>query len=350
MSMAIRQPQLKSAPYLLCDWLELKALSSKLGSFRLGTLRRLWDISRESEGSDPEGRMGREDDTDIDGVSGSDDDAFIDSISDEIGDRVQALGTSYPFRLTNGNALQVVGPPNDGGYTYLFCLLLTHANGAELLSGPWFPRVDNGVRDLFQGCSTIAAAAEIQGCAISFGWPRPNQNPPFLQRLREVYELFGEGVVVPQPRPGVSPCPKDEEIDVIAWRPRPDNSPGKTYMLGQVASGNNWEGKPIKGAPIDNFHRNWFQPPPPSQPLASIFIPHAVPPIGIEGTRRERLDAITARYGVIIDRMRLPRLTQEGCALARERRPELVIERTDSLRAIAHWVNEQIHDLHGISA
>jgi hypothetical protein len=346
MNVAIRQPQLKSPPHLLCDWLELKALASRQGSFRLGTLRRLWDISRESEGSDPEGRFEREDDTDIDGVSGYDDEAFIDSISDEFGDRAQALGSSYPFRLNSGNALQVVGPPNEGGYTYLFCLLLTHANGADLLSGSWYPRVDNSVRDLFQGCSTVAAAAEVQGCAISFGWPRPNQNPPFLQRLREVYSLFGEGVVVPQPRPGVSPCPKDEEIDVIAWRPRPDKSPGATYMLGQVASGNNWESKPIKGAPIDNFHRNWFQPPPPSQALASIFIPHAVPPIGLEGTRRERLDAITARYGVIIDRMRLPRLAQDGSALARETSLELVIERMDSLSAIGHWVNEQLHGLH----
>ena len=352
MNMALRQPQLKSPPHLLCDWLELKALASTDGTFRLGTLRRLWDISRESEDSDPEGLRAREGDTDVDGVCGSDDEVFIDSISDEIGDRIQALGTSYPFRITAGNVLRVFGPPNDGGYTYLFCLLLTHANGAELLTGRWYPQVDHRVRDLFQACSTVAAAAEIKGCAISFGWPRPNSNPPFLTRLRAVYALFGEGQVVAKARPGVSPCPKDEEIDVIAWRPRPDKAPGTTYMLGQVASGDNWEGKPIKGGPIESFHRNWFEPPPASaaQTLASIFIPHAVPTIGVDGTRKERLDVISVLYGFVFDRMRLPRLTQEGAELARKDRTGLVIERTDSLPAIGHWVNDQLMALQRVPA
>lgn len=347
--MTIKQPQLKSAPHLLCDWIELKALSSSSGKFRLNSLRRLWDINRETESSDPEGRERREDDTDVDGVGGGDDDVFMDSIVREIEERTEALADTYPFQLT-GSSLQVVGPPTIGGYTYLFCLFLSHANGGELLDGKWLPRVDNAVRDLFQVCSTLAAAAEVNGCAISFGWPRPNNNPPFLRKLKEVYAMFGEGVVVAAPRPGVSPSPKDEEIDVIAWRPRPDRSPGTLYLLGQVASGENWVGKPIKGPPIDNFHRNWFEPPPPSEAMASIFIPHAVHPAGIEGTRRERMDAITLRYGSIIDRLRLPRLTQDGVGLALEARPNLLIERLDEIKGIENWVHEQLHTLHRASA
>lgn len=350
MSKAIRQPPLKSAPHLLCDWLELQALASARGSFRLGSLRRMWDVSRETENSDPEGLETRELDTDVDGVSGGDADAFIESITEAIGERIEALEGSYPFRLTKASALEVVGPPTEGGYTYLFCLMLTHANGADLLEGPWYPSVDHLVRDLFQGCSTLAAAAEVRGCAISFGWPRPNANPPFLRRLREVYELFGEGTVVDRPRRGVSPSPKDEEIDVIAWRPRPDRSAGTMYLLGQVASGDNWESKPIKGGPIQTFHRNWFQPAPASEALASIFIPHAVPPSEFHGTRRDRMDAITARYGMIIDRMRLPRLAQDGFELAKQGQPTLVIERAEALHAIGHWVNKQVVDLQGASA
>ena len=343
--MALKSPPLRAAPHLLCDWAELKTLSSETGEFRLGNLKRLWDVNRETEQTDPEGGDLREEDTDEEGVTGGDEEAFFDSITDEIGDRAEALGKSYPFHLDSGFKLKVVGPPTEGGYIYLFCLFLTHSNGKELLDGSWYPQVDNVVRDLFQAGSTVAAAGEVRGCSISFGWPRPNSNPPFLQRLREVYKLFGEGTVVATPRPGVSPCPKDEEIDVIAWRPRPDKAAGTEYLLGQVASGDNWMSKPIAGKPIDNFHRNWFEPCPASQAKGAIFIPHAVPPIGLNGTRRERMDAITLTYGTIIDRFRLPQLAQEGLGLAQEGRPNVHIERHEDFPKIIEWVNMQINSL-----
>jgi hypothetical protein len=343
--MPLKPPPLKSAPHLVCDWIELKTLASPTGQFRIGSLKRLWDTSRESEGTDPEGLDERESDTDQEGVNGGDEDAYIDSIIEEIGDRVDALGDNYPFRLDVGNKLSVLEPGSDGGYGYLFCLFLTHANGRELLDASWRPAVDNRIRDLFQACSTVAAAGEVRGCAISFGWPRPDENLPFLMRLRQVYALFGEGVVVQSPRKGVSPCPKDEEIDVIAWRPRADRAAGTEYLLGQVASGDNWESKPIVGGPIAAFHRNWFEPPPASVAKASIFIPHAVPPATDKGTRRERMDAVTVKFGIIIDRLRLPRLMQEGLDLADQSQQGLMIERVGDLPLVKIWVLEQIHSL-----
>lgn len=348
--MAIKQPSLVSPPALLCDWAEFKALSTPAGLFRLDLLKRLWDVNREREESDPEGFTEREEDTDDEGVSGGDDEAFIDSITGEIGERSEALGDSYPFRIGRGNRLEVVGPPHEGGYVYLFCLLLTYSNAKEILDGSWVPEVDNRVRDLFQATSTLAAAGEVSGSAISFGWPRPNGNPPFLRRLKEVYALFGEGDVVADARPGVSPWAKDEEIDVIAWRPRPDRAPGVAqYLLGQVASGDNWMSKPLQGAPIQNFHRNWFTQPPASQAQGYIFIPHAVPPTDSHGTRKERMNALTVRYGTIIDRMRLPALTKEGLSLAR-RRSRLLIERADDVHEMQQWVNSQLAALHRAAA
>lgn len=346
----LRQPSLKSPPYLLADWAELKALSNPSGIFRLTTLRRQWDVNREHEDSDPEGMEGREADTDVEGVQGSDEDRFLDSICSEIGDRIEALGASYPFRLESDSRLVVTAAPTHGAFVYVFCLLLTYSNARELLDGSWIPRVNNEVRDLFQACSTVAAAAEVMGCAISFGWPRPNDNPPFLQKLREVYAAFGEGVVVGAPRPGVSPAPKDEEIDVIAWRPRPDRAAGTQYLLGQVASGDNWEGKPIAGRPIDNFHRNWFEPPPASTAQAYIFIPHAVPPASSNGTRRERMDALSMRYGTIIDRLRLPKLTDDGLDLASTNSRQLMIERSEDIVDIGWWVIDQIQAMHQVTS
>jgi hypothetical protein len=333
---------------MLCDWVELKALSSPAGQVRLNDVRRLWDKTREREESDPEGLEKKEEDTDNDGVAGGDDDRFFDSVENGVEERLRALGDSYPFKLGAGSKLQVHGPPTDGGYMYLFCLFLSHAGSRELFDGSWFPAVDNGTRDLFQVCSTLAAAAEVKGCAIAFGWPRPG-HIPFLAKLRTVYELFGEGKVVEKRKPGVTLFAKDEEIDVIAWRPRPDKGAGTDYLLGQVASGDNWEGKAIKGGPIDNFHNNWFTSVPPSTVRPAIFIPHSVPQIEMEGTRLERLAAITYRYGMVIDRLRLPRATQEGLDLYNERRSGIHIERGNEVSLIRHWVNEQITQLQGAS-
>ncbi|MEJ8845668.1 hypothetical protein [Variovorax rhizosphaerae] len=347
--MALSAPPFTSSPSLICDWIELKVLTTSHGKFRLGSLKRLWDKSREIEESDPEGVLIREEYTDSSGVSGPDDEVFMDSITGEIGERIEALGAAYPFEIDSRNRLCVIEPASSGGFVYLFCLLLTYSNGRELLDGSWLPRVDNHVRDLFQACSTVAAAGEVRGHAISFGWPRPNHNPPFLQRLREVYRLFGEGIVVDRPAPGVSNFPKDEEIDVIAWRPRRDRTAGTEYMLGQVASGDNWMGKPLAGRPIANFHRNWFTRCPASVAKGYIFIPHAVPPIDSLGTRRERIDAITVRYGTIIDRLRLPALTDEGVQFSMTE-SAVQVERQANLPEIREWVIEQINSLKAATA
>ncbi len=350
--MALTPPPFNGSPHLLCDWIELKALSSPLGEFRLASLKRMWDVSRETEDSDPAGDIDRESDTDVSGVSGGDEEVFMDSLLGEFGERIEALGNSYPFRITAGNRIVVTQPANDGGYLYLFCLFLTYANAKELLDGSWVPRVDNEVRDLFQACSTLAAAGEVRGCAISFGWPRPSGNPAFLTKLKEVYRLFGEGEVVTVARKGVSPAVKDEEIDLIAWRPRADKAAGTEYLLGQVASGDNWMGKSILGGPINNFHRNWFTHSPASavSTRASIFIPHSVPPIDVEGTRKERMNIISATYGTVIDRLRLPSLAQSGADLHSQNIPGVHIERYEDFPKIHAWVVEQINSLHRIAA
>ena len=275
-------------------------------------------------------------------MAGGDDDRFFDSLEAEVEERLRSLDRSYPFKLVSGSKFEVDGPPTDGGYMYLFCLFLSHASGRELFDGSWLPAVDNRIRDLFQVCSTLAAAAEVQGCAVAFGWPRPG-HVPFLAKLRHVYELFGEGKVVDRRRPGVSPYAKDEEIDVIAWRPRADKAAGTNYLLGQVASGENWEGKAIKGGPIESFHNNWFDAKPGSTVRPAIFIPHSVPPVEVSGTRRERMAVIVHKYGEVIDRLRLPRSSQEGLDLVATSGGTLYIERADEIHAIGHWVNAQIN-------
>jgi hypothetical protein len=257
-----------------------------------------------------------------------------------LAERYEALKETYPFDIAaNGLRLSLRNPLNAGQAIYVFCLLLSNCKKGEVLSGHWVPPIDHGVRDLFQACSTVAAAGQVNGCAISFGWPRPDGNPAFLEKLRSVYERFGEGRPVAQPRPGAATMVKDEEIDVIAWKPTNDHAAGTYYLLGQVASGDNWECKSIKGGSIDYFHRTWFELPPTSQPTASIFIPHAVPP-GDGGTRRDKLDLLTEKFGIILYRLRIPALAMRGLKLAEENRDW--VERIHDIEAIEAWVAEQV--------
>jgi hypothetical protein len=342
---AIKLPPLKAPPALVCDWLEITVLGSERNSYRLNRLKRIWDVNRETENSDPEGLNAREENTDETGFSGEDADAFLDSISDEIVERDNALGGTYPFELEkNGTAFKLKDQINEGGHIYIFCLLLSNSKAGDILDGKWIPNINHITRDLFQACSTLAAAGNVDGCAISFGWPRPNKNPPFLKRLRSVYKEFGEGVVRKKPIPGTSPNPKDEEIDVIAWKPTRDNAPGTAYMLGQVASGDNWEAKSVKGPPIESFHRNWFMPPPASEVTAAIFIPHLVTP-NQTGTRRDVMQQHTTTYGRVIDRLRLPHFAHLGIGLADTPGQTMLIERRNDVAQIISWVQIQLQAL-----
>lgn len=347
--MPLKLPPLKERIDVLADWIELRVLADSTDYFQFSKLKRYWDIQRNSEDTDLEGRRTEENNTDEDGVSGYDEDKFLDAITDELGERAKILALSYPFQFSDdGLRFKLKENISLGGWTYLLCILFDHNATGELWNGDWLPNITNTDRDLLQICSTYAAADHVSGCAISFGWPRPNSNPPFLEKLKSVYALFGEGRPRSVALPGAAPMVKDEEIDIIAWRPRADGAAGTTYMLGQVASGKDWEGKSILGGSIRYFHETWFEVLPASEPLAAIFIPHAVPPKG-EGTRRDRIALLTARFGMIFDRMILPKMTEAGYCLALDSNNNFHIERISESPKIQVWVQKQIDSLRSMS-
>ncbi len=348
--MPLNLPPLKDRTDVLADWVELRTLADSDGVFLFSKLKRYWDTHRNSEDTDVEGRRTEEKNTDEEGVSGHDEDKFLDAVTDELGERSKKLSSSYPFHFSgDGLRFTLKQDISLGGWTYLLCILFDHHKVGEMWTGKWIPNITNTERDLFQVCSTLAAASQVHGCAISFGWPRPNSNPPFLQKLKEVYEKFGEGRPRQTALPGASPMVKDEEIDIIAWQPRTDGAAGTLYMLGQVASGKDWKSKSILGGPIKYFHQTWFEVIPPSEPLAAIFFPHAVPPMG-EGTRKDRIERLTAGFGMLFDRMILPRMTQDGHLLAMDATKNFCIERADESPKVGVWVNEQISSLRLLSA
>jgi len=339
--MALRTPVLKSPPFLLADWVEFRTLADPRGFFRINRLKRYWDIHRESEDSDPAGQRKVEEDTDIQGASGEDGDAFFASISDELSDRSTDIGEAYPFEF-DGERFKIKDQLSESAYIYIFCLLLTHPKSDEILDGSWLPNINHIVRDLFQACSTVAASGYIVGSAFSFGWPRPDNNMAFLPALQHIYGIFGEGEIVKSVPAGASPFTKDEEIDVIAWKPK--SSAGTHYMLGQVASGDNWEAKSILGGSINYFHEVWFAKKPPSQSIASIFIPHILED-KFEGTRKERMAQLVTKYGIIFDRIHLPQYAHEGITLADTPGNTFQIQRRADIPQIVAWVQAQTHSL-----
>jgi hypothetical protein len=327
--MALSTLPLESEAQTITDWFEFKILCTEYGSASIFELERTWDVRRNAEDVDFEN-------------SDSKEAPFIQKICNEISYRLELLGDSYPFVLSStGESLEISKQMTEGGFIYLFCLFISHLNKGEIFDGTYLPNVTNNVRDLFQACATLAAAAKVAGHAYSFGFPRPDKSG-FLVKLQNIYSKFGEGNVVPSIPRGAARSVKDDQIDIIAWQDRSDKAAGKIYVLGQVASGNNWPNKSIKGGPIDKFHGTWFgNPQISSQAMAALFMPFCILPEGNDSAI-DRVNVLTFEFGSIIYRHLLPKMAQEGAALARAR-PDLVIERLSDIPKIIEWVTVQVN-------
>lgn len=319
---------------VIADWFEFHILCSQYSNGQLRMLQREWDKRKNAENASPEGREVNDADAD---------EAFLESINQHFRERIGLLGDGYPFEFNDsGEELKIKDQKTNGSTLYLFCLFISNFNKSEVFELDKFSfELTNRTRDLFAACSTWAAAALVNGAAVAFGFPRPDGSS-FLKKLRECYALFGEGQVRDSALPGVSTSPKDEGIDVIAWTPRSDKAAGTQYMLAQVASGRNWQGKSVKEY-FDPFHSNWFSEAPASIPTPAMFIPFCIPLVG-EATLLQQLNILTKRYGSVHYRYTIPSLANAGLELA-TRNADLKIERVDEMPEIKAWVEELIDKL-----
>lgn len=331
--MPLAQIPLDRDPHVIADWFEFHVLCSEFSAGQLRSLQRAWDRRRNSEDANPEGRV-------VNDVAS--DEEFLEEILKEFRERIDCLGEHYPFEFNDTEEeLLLKEDITDGGMLYLFCLFLSSVNSSEIFELDRYNyQLDNRVRDLFQACATWAAAGAIEGCAIAFGFPRPDGSS-YLDKLRATYDLFGEGTVRDQPLPGVSINPKDEGIDVIAWKPRNDRAAGTFYMLGQAASGGNWPSKSVVEY-FTPFHENWFSEIPASRPTAALFIPFCIPLTG-GATLKQQLNILAKRYGAVYYRYVIPALASKGLGTTQTER--LTVERTQDYPEIAEWVNQRISEL-----
>jgi hypothetical protein len=328
--MPIEPPPIRSQVSVLLDWFEIAVLATTINRLPLSEIKSQLDLQQDEEPDD-----------------WSEKDELLEDLQTKLCakvlERSKALGQHYPYFVSDdGGYFHFREDMTLGGTIYLFCLFICQANGSEVLSGEAIPKLTNEDRDLFQICATLCAAGFCHGPAISFGWPRPDRSG-LLPKLREL-----EGPLVCKVRTealaGTGTHVKDDEIDVIAWRQEPDGRIPTLYLLGQAASGRNWESKSIRTAIDHVFHRTWFAAPPATPPIPAIFIPFAPDefdgtPVGFDSESSAAEWQKTNKLGSIHTRYRLPRYAADATRLAEIGiKP---IERLDEIERLEKWVVER---------
>ncbi len=243
--------------------------------------------------------------------------------------RQGVLGPTYPFNLDReGSTLTcVLDEESTGHSTYILSLVLSHlpAVSPVLSESRLHPSDEDErlLRTYFQYVATAALAAEVQGQAWSFGFPRPDGSG-FLPRLEEVWQEIRDGSVEAQA--GAPEQPKDDQIDVFAARTHSDRLPGFLLAAAQVATGANAWTKSLKGH-LGAFRSRWFR----AQPVTD-FIPYMIVPFAIAD---EKFIDRVRTMGNVLHRLRVPRRVAEAEQLARA---GVTIEAYDRLPEVASWV------------
>jgi hypothetical protein len=122
------------------------------------------------------------------------------------------------------------------------------------------------------------------------------------------------------------------------------------YLIGQVASGENWVDKSVK-ADREHFHRYWFVETPGSQPEDAMFMPFGLEPENdkkeddYDDLLRDHMQHIAYRYGNLFYRDRIARHMGEGLELIAD--GEKDIQRGDDLKAVKKWVDKYMEKLRG---
>ena len=247
--------------------------------------------------------------------------------------RKRVLAAAYPFELDDhGDAVFFTAEqPDLGQAAYLISLLLSNLRSlSPLLEGSELHPSEEvrQLRRYFQYFATAAIAAEIQGPAWSFGHPRPD-GAGFIGKLSEIWAVLKDGTV--NADPAAPAAPKDDQVDVFAWREQADGLPGFLLVAAQVATGRNWKDKSIKSHIAGVFQTRWLRPAPVTEMVAYHVVPFARP------DDEFRDDVLV--LGNILHRLRVPRRVSEAANLARD---GVMIEAFDELNNAVRWIGSYL--------
>lgn len=248
--------------------------------------------------------------------------------------RNRVLSTSYPFEVDdNGEVIYFSGDLMDLGQTaYLVSLILSNLESVSpLLVNSQIHPTDEEIRHLrqyFQYFATAAIAGEVGGPAWSFGFPRPDGSG-FIKKLSEIWECLQDGEVYADP--SAPERPKDDQVDIFAWRKQLDGLPGFLLIAAQVASGKDWRSKSIKSHVRDVFPNRWFSPSP-----ASVMVAYQVIPF-TQTEDKFRADVMV--LGNVLHRLRVPTRVSEAAGLVRR---GVKVETFELLGSATEWVQSYL--------
>lgn len=247
-----------------------------------------------------------------------------------IENRCKVLSASaYPFSLDERDEILTCNLDRDslGHAAYILSLVLSNLRAVSpILDGSRLhpnPQEVDQLRKFFQYFATAALAAEIHGCAWSFGFPRPDRSG-FIKKLTEIWERLEDGWVSPQR--GAPTNPKDDQIDVFAARLHPDGLPGFLLAVAQVATGKDANQKSLKGH-LDAFKGRWFSPQPVTAFLAYMIVPFA--------KANDQFFDYVRIMGSVLHRLRVPRRVAEAAELVKAGE---MIEGYDRLAEAVQWI------------
>ena len=328
----ITAPGTNSTLSAIADWLEIRAL---LG-FDSGSSIVMAVASTEGEdhGFD-EDDVDEETEVEI-AESGLENE--LDAVAYELGFRSDALGEMYPFRyekLPSGHfsLTLAMAEENHAHQMYIFMLLISAARDKRIsLPEAGLVPFMSQAGTLFHVCASIGVAGLMHsGRTFWFGFPRPDGSN-FLDALKNL----SAGLAFSKPKSqipvGMSAQAKDEEIDIVGWRPFVDNRIGGLMILCQAASGNNWSAKSIISA-VPSFSKTFFNQGPYGYGVGAMAMPFmahheielATKDIDedFEEACYNRLWKTHSGFGVILDRIRIVQSTRD------------VFERDDHNEAVA---------------
>jgi hypothetical protein len=280
----------------LADWLELRALLADDKSSSLGDLERI---------------LTRED------VFGGDREPLEVKLADvekELEQRSWSAGGGYPFTL-DGRVIRAADGWRQSSYT--FCLCLSYMGCVQKRGSKTYPaRIFEAIAT--EAARTYISSPGVDAAAVRFGHPRhPKELPagfkPAVVALCS--EHIREGVGWP---PGNVLSrrlqPKDDGLDVVAWRDWPDKREGKLMLWGACAAGSDWEQKTGENQPTA-FSGQWMASQPVTPILKAFFVPHRV--------HSEKWRSISLRAGLVFERCRISALVKNvPAAASKHGRPE----------------------------
>lgn len=249
--------------------------------------------------------------------------------------RKRALATSYPFDIDdNGDVIFYTGEKTDLGHTaYLVSLILSNLKGVSpLLVGSDVHPTEEEVsrlRRYFQYLATAAIAAEVGGPAWSFGFPRPD-GTGFLPNLCEIWVSLRDGYVGADPSAPADP--KDDKIDIFAWREQKDGLPGFLLLAAQVATGRDWKEKSLKSHVGGVFQQRWFSR---RAPVTAMVAYHVIP----FARPDEKFRDDVLMLGNVLHRLRVPFRVREATSLVSN---GVEVEAFELLDHASEWIHSYV--------